>query len=106
MPTIPEGAKTPQDHKPKAPAKGAKVTVNYKGTDYFVEPDCMDDWEHMEALEGGQNITVIKAVLGPEQYAALRAQLKEEANGGRVSYFDSVAGVMEALMSAPPTDKR
>lgn len=57
----------------KAAATGGAVSFSYDGDDYTIPPS--EDWpiEVVESIEEGRVVSAIKALLGPEQYAAFRA---------------------------------
>lgn len=72
--------KKPQDH---LPAKTDSSVVDYNGTEYTVPNDFFDDLEVVEALEEGQIASVLKDMLGADQWTQLKDQLKAESEDGK-----------------------
>lgn len=54
----------------KAEAQDGSVTFEYDGIQYTVRADALDDVETMLAFEEGKILSVVKAVLGPEQWTS------------------------------------
>lgn len=112
MPELPAGVKTPQDRKPKAAvvAEGQgtspdPIAVDYNGTTYVIDPVVMDDLEVLEALEDEKGIKLLRLILA-DQYDKMKAQLKDEAGGGRVTNaaVEQFLGIVFGALN--PTDKR
>lgn len=62
--------KKPQDHLEKAtppPSKSKYVTLD--GHDYLIDPKRMDDLHFLEAYEDEKWVTVLRIMLGREQWA-------------------------------------
>lgn len=57
----------------KAEALGTTVTVEYAGEQYTVDPNALT-LDTIEADEDGRYLAVVRALLGPEQYAAYKAK--------------------------------
>ena len=53
----------------KAEAQDGSVTFEFDGATYTVKADVLDDVETMLAFEEGKILSVVKAVLGPIQWA-------------------------------------
>jgi hypothetical protein len=68
-----------ENHMPRTPnpvaaeATGEKLAVEFRGATYTV--DAAGDWdlEVLEALEDGKMTTAVRALLGPDQFAAFKA---------------------------------
>ena len=96
--TIPAGAKKPQDRQTaKSDVVKSKSTFNWRGTDYVVDPDLIDDLEFFEALEGNQFATAVRKMLG-DQYDKFKDQVKEAE--GRVSLANTQAFLEEYMAEA------
>ena len=92
----PATAKKPQDRQTaKADVVAIKSSFEWRGEDYTIDTDLMDDLEFFEALETGQYATATRMMLGDEQYTKLKAQIK--AAEGRVS-MSSAQEFLEAYM--------
>lgn len=74
----------PQDHLPK---KNALKTFEFRGTQYTVPGNALDDIEVMEALEDEKYITVIKKTIGADQWAKFKAASR--TSDGRIPLTDS-----------------
>ena len=62
---IPAGAKRPQDRQTaKADVVATKSRFDWRGTEYTVDPDLIDDLEFFEALETNQFATAVRKMLG------------------------------------------
>ena len=73
MPEIPEGAKTPEDHKKSAvqvEAEGGDLSVTWNGLN-LTFPASVDDWPAMAtlALEDGKVLSTLRALFGKRQWA-------------------------------------
>lgn len=75
--------KQPEDHQPKADARPKTQTVTLDGHDYQIDPARMDDLSVLELIEDEKWIGVLRAVLGPEQWAAFKTNHADEQ--GRVT---------------------
>lgn len=76
----------PEDHKPKKdkrpPVEEPKRVV-LDGHDYLIDPARMDDLRFLEAYEDEKWVTVLRMMLGPEQWAQFYANHSDE--NGRVT---------------------
>lgn len=99
--TIPVGAKRPQDHL-AAEAKGEVVetTFEFRGTEYTVRNDALDDLDVMEAIEDERYIRAARAILGAEQFGRLKAQMRAEAEDGRARMSTDFKDFLEALFES------
>lgn len=52
-------------------------TFEFKGETYVIPADFMDNLEFFEAGEVGNEITAIKALLGPEQWNTFKESIRE-----------------------------
>ena len=96
--TIPAGVKKPQDRQTaKSDVVTTKSTFEWRGTDYVVDPDLIDDLEFFEALEGNQFATAVRKMLG-DQYDRFKDQVKEAE--GRVSLATTQAFLEEYMAEA------
>lgn len=95
---IPAGAKKPQDRQTaKADVATKKTSFDWRGTDYVVDPDLIDDLEFFEALEGNQFATAVRKMLG-DQYNKFKDQVREAE--GRVSLSTTQAFLEEYMSEA------
>ena len=95
---IPAGAKKPSDRQTaKADVVTTKSSFDWRGTDYVVDPDLIDDLEFFEALETNQFATAVRTMLG-DQYDKFKNQIKEAE--GRVSLSTTQAFLEEYMVEA------
>ena len=95
---IPAGAKRPADRQTaKSDVVATKSAFNWRGTDYTVDPDLIDDLEFFEALEGNQFATAVRKMLG-DQYDKFKGQVREAE--GRVSLATTQAFLEEYMVEA------
>ena len=81
MPEIPEGAKTPADHKAKKPKKKPK-THEFRGETYtLVDPEIMDDVDVLEAFDNQQITTALRLIFGEREYQRLKRNLADPETG-------------------------
>lgn len=86
--------KTAVSNARKAAAVGAPVLVQYEGHEYVIQP--AEDWDIdvLEAQENEQYITMLKLILGDEQYRAWKGR------GRKVKEFnDFVTAILHAVGS-------
>jgi hypothetical protein len=96
--SIPAGAKRPADRQTaKADVVNTKSAFEWRGTDYVVDPDLIDDLEFFEALEGNQFATAVRKMLG-DQYDKFKDQVREAE--GRVSLATTQAFLEEYMAEA------
>ncbi|RJU01977.1 hypothetical protein D6T65_04985 [Arthrobacter frigidicola] len=96
---IPAGVKKPSDRQTaKSDVVSKKSKFDWRGTEYTVDPDLIDDLEFFEALEGNQFATALQRMLGAEQYDKFKAQVKEAE--GRVSLATTQAFLEEYMGEA------
>ncbi len=82
--TVPAGAKKPSDRQTAKDDVASETRVfNWRGTDYTVDTDRIDDLEFLERMEQGRFPSGLLMMLGEDQYATFKAQVKEAE--GRVS---------------------
>ena len=82
--TVPAGAKKPADHQTaKDDVETTLMTFNWRGTDYEVDKNRIDDLEFMEKLENNMFANALLLMLGEKQYLKFKEQVKK-AEGGRV----------------------
>jgi hypothetical protein len=95
---IPAGAKKPQDRQTaKSDVVTSKSAFEWRGTDYVVDPDLIDDLEFFEALENNAFATAVRKMLG-DQYDKFKDQVK--AAEGRVSLATTQAFLEEYMAEA------
>lgn len=95
---IPAGAKRPADRQTaKADVATSKSRFDWRGTEYTVDPDLIDDLEFFEALEGNQFATAVRKMLG-DQYDKFKDQVREAE--GRVSLATTQAFLEEYMAEA------
>ena len=95
---IPAGAKRPADRQTaKSDVVTTKSTFEWRGTDYVVDPDLIDDLEFFEALEATQFATAVRKMLG-DQYDKFKDQVREAE--GRVSLSTTQAFLQEYMGQA------
>jgi hypothetical protein len=98
MPEIPEGAKVPTDHQPKAEARGDVITVEHNGTTYHIDRENADNLELMEFTEDGKYISAIRGYLGVDQWSAWKEANRDEKGRVRSADFESfLNAVMRAI---------
>ncbi|UBH06478.1 hypothetical protein K8P10_001989 [Leucobacter sp. Psy1] len=86
MPEIPEGAKTPTDHKKKKKPKKEAMRHEWKGETYtLVSPEILDDADVLEAFDNRQVSVALRLLLGEKEYARLKRNL---ADDGRTKASD------------------
>lgn len=82
--TVPAGAKKPADRQTaKDDVVSEERVFNWRGTDYTVDTERIDDLEFIEKLEQNMLATALGLMLGKDQYETYKAQVKESE--GRVS---------------------
>lgn len=95
---IPAGAKRPADRQTaKADVVSSKSKFDWRGTEYVVDPDLIDDLEFFEALEGNQFATAVRKMLG-DQYDRFKDQVRLAE--GRVSLATTQAFLEEYMTEA------
>lgn len=83
------------------------VTVETQGIQLVVEDDRLDDWEFLELLRdydkgnSGLIVDIMETILGAEQYAKLKAHLKER--DGRVSSKTMIQVFSDVMNGASAT---
>lgn len=98
MATVPAGAKKPSDRQTaKADVVATKSSFDWRGTEYTVDPDLIDDLEFFEALETNQFATAVRMMLG-DQYNKFKDQVREDE--GRVSLTTTQAFLQEYMGQA------
>jgi hypothetical protein len=98
MANVPATAKKPADRQSaKSEVVKGKSTFEWRGTEYVVDPDRIDDLEFFEALEGNQFATAVRMMLG-DQYNRFKDQVKEAE--GRVSLATTQAFLEEYMAEA------
>ena len=98
MANVPATAKKPADRQSaKSEVSKVKSTFDWRGTEYTVDPDLIDDLEFFEALEGNQFATAVRMMLG-DQYDKFKDQVKEAE--GRVSLATTQAFLEEYMAEA------
>lgn len=81
---VPAGAKKPADRQTAKDDVAPELRVfNWRGTDYEVDTDRIDDLEFIEKLEQNLFASALTMMLGQEQYVTFKDQVKEAE--GRVS---------------------
>ena len=95
---IPAGVKKPTDRQSaKSDVVSKKSAFEWRGTDYTVDPDLIDDLEFFEALEDNQFATAVRKMLG-DQYGKFKDQVREAE--GRVSLATTQAFLEEYMGEA------
>ena len=98
MANVPATAKKPADRQTaKSEVVKAKSSFDWRGTEYVVDPDLIDDLEFFEALENNQFATAVRMMLG-DQYGKFKDQVKEAE--GRVSLATTQAFLEEYMGQA------
>ena len=104
---IPEGAKAPQDRKPKAESKPETLTGHVRGRDWTVLTEALDDFELLDdlnALEQKGDATrlpaVLRRLLGEQWRDAMDAMRNTET--GRVSVEAGSEFVMDLMGALNP----
>ena len=89
------GAKVPADKLAKAEATRDPIHVDYKGIEFDIPPEALEDFRAFEALDAGNPFPLFRLIVGDhkdEVYSAL-----EDENGG-VS-VDSGSDYMQSIVS-------
>jgi len=95
---IPAGVKKPSDRQSaKSDVTPSKSKFDWRGTEYTVDPDLIDDLEFFEALEGNQFATAVRKMLG-DQYDKFKDQVREAE--GRVSLATTQSFLEEYMNEA------
>lgn len=99
--TIPKNAKKPADHQAQKneaqPHMAGDITFEYDGNEYTVAAAAGDDVELLELLEDDKTVTVVRQVLGKEQWDQWKDRYR--GDNGRVS-TDAVEPFLTALFDA------
>jgi hypothetical protein len=96
---IPAGAKRPADRQTaKSDVVATKSAFNWRGTEYTVDPDLVDDLEFFEVLEMNHYATAVRKMLGDEQYDRFKDQVREAE--GRVSMATTQVFLEEYMSEA------
>lgn len=89
------GAKVPADRLAKAEATREPIHVDYKGIEFDIPPEALEDFRAFEALDAGNPFPLFRLIVGDhkdEVYAAL------EDENGRVP-IDVVTDFMQSIVS-------
>lgn len=89
------GAKMPADKLAKAEATRDPIHVDYKGIEFDIPPEALEDFRAFEALDAGNPFPLFRLIVGDhkdEVYSAL------EDENGRVP-IDSVTDFMQSIVS-------
>lgn len=93
---IPAGAKKPSDRQTASEDVVPEDRIfNWRGTDYEVVTDRLDDLEFVEKLERNLFAGALYLMLGESQYEAFKAQVK--AAEGRVSIASTQSFIEEYM---------
>lgn len=106
MPDVPTTAKKPSDRKPRKTAQKAEASLDddivfdFEGHDYVIPKGASEDVEILELLEDDQTITLVRQILGRQQWAAWKDRYRRD--DGRVdpskiepfltAMFDAIGG--------------
>lgn len=106
MPDIPEGAKTPEDHKPKAEEPPPTVSVKIKGREWSIPREALDDFELMDdlaQLDDDGNIvraaSCMRRLFGETQRREIMDTLRDPETG-RVSIEAGTGFLMDVFEAA------
>lgn len=101
MSTVPANAKKPSDRQAKKneaePDEAVDIEFEWDGDTYVIPADAFDDVEILELLEDEKNLSVVRQILGAEQWSAWKD--RNRGASGRVS-AGPLAAFLEALFSA------
>jgi len=98
MPDIPEGAKLPTDHAPKAEARDQFIEVEHNGATYRIDRENADNLELMEFTEDGKYISAIRGYLGPDQWSKWKDANRDDKGRVRSADFESfLQSVMDVI---------
>lgn len=89
------GAKVPADRLAKAEATRDPIHVDYKGIEFDIPPEALEDFRAFEALDAGNPFPLFRLIVGDyknEVYSAL------EDENGRVP-IDAVTDFMQSIVS-------
>lgn len=109
----PAGARKPQDHKAAKPREvDGRMVVTVRGVECRVPTEALDDLEILEAIEAGNWLPAMKAMLPPydvesedgpvtvDQVAAVKGALR--GADGRVRYSSTVDFLNELMGALNP----
>lgn len=105
MPEIPDGAKVPEDHKPKAEDAPETVTVTVRGEEFTLSSDHFDDWELLDDIgraddgDAGRAPMIMRKMLGDQYSKAIEVIRGED---GRVRIEDGKNFLLELMQAANP----
>ena len=101
MSTIPATAKKPSDRQAKkneaAPDEAQDIDFEWGGHTYTIPADAFDDVEILELLEDEKNLSVVRRILGGDQWTLWKDRNRNDA--GRVP-AEPLAEFLEALFAA------
>lgn len=98
MPTIPDGAKEPQDHAVKAEARGQHVEFDYDGQHYRIDRENANNIELLEFVEDDLYTKALRGYLGADQWSKWKNSVRDEQ--GRVpseKFEPFLHAVMDAI---------
>ena len=104
---VPDGAKKPEDHKPKATADGDVKVAMIHGKEWTIPGDALDDFELLDdinELEANQNAarlpSILRRLIGDQWREAM--DLLRNKDTGRVSLEDGGKFVEDVLKEIAP----
>lgn len=105
MSTIPQGAKQPTDRQVKKNEAGESEDILFpygegpdgKPVEYVIPADAFDDVEILELLEDEKHLSVVRQILGREQWGEWKD--RHRGPGGRVS-SEAIEPFLKALFEA------
>lgn len=95
MPTVPAGAKKPEDHKPKA---ADRFEFDYEGEHYVVEKAAVEDLEFVELMQDDKPVPAWRLALGEKNWQRFKDSVRDKKTG-RISQ-KSQEGFFETLQEA------
>lgn len=78
MPTVPAGAKKPQDHKPKA---ADRFEFDFEDEHYVVEKEAIEDLEFVELMQDDKAIPAWRLALGETNWQRFKDSVRDKKTG-------------------------
>ena len=97
---VPDGVKQPADRQPPATAAGVR-TIEVDGIVCVVNPEVLDDFEIVEALQTGNFLPAIGMLFDAATLAQIKAQLRDP-DSGRIKYSAVVEFTTKVLGQLRP----
>lgn len=87
---------------PDKPVLVREVTIEYNGEEYTVRQDALDDVEMLEAVEDERYVTVIRKVVGKDQWTKFKESVRTADGRVPTKPFEEFLSIV--MESVGPTD--